>query len=124
MKIYWNGESKNIIGNRLKELRKSQGISQKILLRLKSLPYRNSRIGFGILRAFQYTDSSRRQSHHLKLACHHLYRRDKRQHIRQILHHIVIMRNPACFLTSAANHRNYSALRNSDKWLPNPIPVF
>lgn len=31
MKIYWNGESKNIIGKRLKELRKAQGISQKML---------------------------------------------------------------------------------------------
>ncbi len=31
MKIYWNGQSKNIIGNRLKTLRKSQGISQKAL---------------------------------------------------------------------------------------------
>ncbi len=31
MKIYWNGESKNIIGNKIKTLRKSQGISQKTL---------------------------------------------------------------------------------------------
>lgn len=31
MKIYWNGKSKNIIGNRLKALRKSQGISQRTL---------------------------------------------------------------------------------------------
>lgn len=31
MKIYWNGHSKNIIGNRLKELRTAQGISQKTL---------------------------------------------------------------------------------------------
>ncbi len=31
MKIYWNGESKNIIGNKVKELRKAQGISQKML---------------------------------------------------------------------------------------------
>lgn len=31
MKIYWNGQSKNIIGNKLKELRKAQGISQKML---------------------------------------------------------------------------------------------
>ena len=29
MKIYWNGQSKNIIGTRVKELRKAQGISQK-----------------------------------------------------------------------------------------------
>lgn len=31
MKIYWNGESKNIIGNRLKKLRQQQNISQRIL---------------------------------------------------------------------------------------------
>lgn len=31
MKIYWNGESKNIIGSRLKALRKQQNISQRIL---------------------------------------------------------------------------------------------
>lgn len=31
MKIYWNGESKNIIGKRLKELRQKQNISQHIL---------------------------------------------------------------------------------------------
>lgn len=31
MKIYWNGQSKNIIGNKLKELRKAQGNSQKML---------------------------------------------------------------------------------------------
>ena len=31
MKIYWNRHSKNIIGNRLKELRTAQGISQKTL---------------------------------------------------------------------------------------------
>ena len=31
MKIYWNGESKNIIGTRVIELRKAQGISQKTL---------------------------------------------------------------------------------------------
>ncbi len=31
MKIYWNGESKNIIGSKVKKLRKAQGISQKIL---------------------------------------------------------------------------------------------
>ena len=31
MKIYWNGHSKNIIGNRLKELRTAQGISQRHL---------------------------------------------------------------------------------------------
>lgn len=31
MKIYWNGESKNIIGHRLKQLRKQQNISQRTL---------------------------------------------------------------------------------------------
>ena len=31
MKIYWNGHSKNIVGNKVKELRKAQGISQKTL---------------------------------------------------------------------------------------------
>ena len=31
MKIYWNGERKNVIGSRVKELRKKQDISQKIL---------------------------------------------------------------------------------------------
>lgn len=31
MKIYWNGESKNIIGSRVKELWKAQGIFQKML---------------------------------------------------------------------------------------------
>ena len=31
MKIYWNGQSKNIVGSRLKELRTAQGISQKAL---------------------------------------------------------------------------------------------
>ena len=31
MKIYWNGTSKNIIGNRVKELRKSQKLTQKAL---------------------------------------------------------------------------------------------
>lgn len=31
MKIYWNGESKNIIGNKVKELRKQQGLTQKAL---------------------------------------------------------------------------------------------
>ena len=31
MKIYWNGQSKNIIGTRVKELRKAQGTSQKTL---------------------------------------------------------------------------------------------
>ncbi len=29
MKIYWNGERKNVIGSRVKELRKKQDISQK-----------------------------------------------------------------------------------------------
>lgn len=31
MKIYWNGSSKNIIGNKLKSLRKSKGLTQKEL---------------------------------------------------------------------------------------------
>lgn len=31
MKIYWNGESKNIIGSRLKGLRQQQNISQRML---------------------------------------------------------------------------------------------
>ena len=30
MKIYWNGERKNVIGSRVKQLRKKQDISQKI----------------------------------------------------------------------------------------------
>lgn len=31
MKIYWNGYSKNIVGEKLRTLRKAQGISQKTL---------------------------------------------------------------------------------------------
>lgn len=31
MKIYWNRESKNIIGTRLRQLRQQQNISQRIL---------------------------------------------------------------------------------------------
>lgn len=31
MKIYWNGNSKNIIGERVKELRQQQNISQRTL---------------------------------------------------------------------------------------------
>ncbi len=31
MKIYWNGDSKNIIGNNIKTLRKKMGITQKAL---------------------------------------------------------------------------------------------
>lgn len=31
MKIYWNGKEKNIIGNKVKELRTAQGISQRTL---------------------------------------------------------------------------------------------
>lgn len=31
MKIYWNGYSKNIIGEKIRALRKAQGISQKTL---------------------------------------------------------------------------------------------
>lgn len=31
MKIYWNGESKNIVGERVKTLRKEVGFTQKLL---------------------------------------------------------------------------------------------
>lgn len=31
MKIYWHGNSKNIIGNKVKALRKAKGLSQKAL---------------------------------------------------------------------------------------------
>lgn len=31
MKIYWNGKSKNIIGNNVKKLRKQKGITQKTM---------------------------------------------------------------------------------------------
>lgn len=31
MKIYWNGNSKNIIGNKVKQLRKERGWTQKAL---------------------------------------------------------------------------------------------
>lgn len=31
MKIYWNGQSKNIIGNKIKILRKSKKLTQKAL---------------------------------------------------------------------------------------------
>ncbi len=31
MKIYWNGKSKNLIGNNIKTLRKRMGITQKTL---------------------------------------------------------------------------------------------
>ena len=31
MKIYWNGKSKNIIGNNVKKLRNKLGITQKVL---------------------------------------------------------------------------------------------
>lgn len=37
MKIYWNGESKNIIGSRVKILRQKQNISQRILAARLSL---------------------------------------------------------------------------------------
>lgn len=37
MKIYWNGERKNIIGERVKELRKSPNIFQSILAARLSL---------------------------------------------------------------------------------------
>lgn len=31
MKIYWNGQSKNIIGSRVRDLRVSRGLTQKAL---------------------------------------------------------------------------------------------
>ncbi len=31
MKIYWNGESKNIIGTKVRQLRKEKGLTQKAL---------------------------------------------------------------------------------------------
>lgn len=31
MKIYWDGKSKNIIGSKIKELRKQHGLTQKAL---------------------------------------------------------------------------------------------
>lgn len=31
MKIYWDGQSKNIIGNRIKKLRKEKNLTQKAL---------------------------------------------------------------------------------------------
>ena len=31
MKIYWNGQSKNIIGEKVRALRKQQGLTQKAL---------------------------------------------------------------------------------------------
>ena len=31
MKIYWNGKSKNIIGNNIKKLRQNKGLTQKAL---------------------------------------------------------------------------------------------
>lgn len=31
MKIYWNGQSKNVIGKKIKELRKSSGLTQREL---------------------------------------------------------------------------------------------
>ena len=31
MKIYWNGKAKNIIGEKVKALRKSEGLTQKAL---------------------------------------------------------------------------------------------
>lgn len=37
MKIYWNGKSKNIIGQRIRELRKNQNISQRTLAARLSL---------------------------------------------------------------------------------------
>ncbi|WP_418417962.1 helix-turn-helix domain-containing protein [Blautia sp.] len=37
MKIYWNGKSKNIIGQRIRELRQNQKISQRTLAARLSL---------------------------------------------------------------------------------------
>lgn len=37
MKIYWDGKSKNIIGNKIKELRKERGLTQKHLAELLQL---------------------------------------------------------------------------------------
>ena len=37
MKIYWNGESKNIIGSKVKELRKLRKITQKHMAELLQL---------------------------------------------------------------------------------------
>lgn len=37
MKIYWDGKSKNIIGNKVKELRKQKGLTQKHLAELLQL---------------------------------------------------------------------------------------
>lgn len=37
MKIYWDGKSKNIIGNKLKELRKEKKLTQKHLAELLQL---------------------------------------------------------------------------------------
>ena len=37
MKIYWDGKSKNIIGNKIKELRKEKGLTQKHMAELLQL---------------------------------------------------------------------------------------
>ncbi len=37
MKIYWDGKSKNIIGDKVKELRKKKGITQKHMAELLQL---------------------------------------------------------------------------------------
>lgn len=37
MKIYWDGKSKNIIGDKVKELRKNKGITQKHMAELLQL---------------------------------------------------------------------------------------
>lgn len=37
MKIYWDGKSKNIIGNKIKELRKERGLTQKHMAELLQL---------------------------------------------------------------------------------------
>ena len=58
MKIYWNGERKNVIGSRVKELRKKQDISQKILAARLSL----SGIDFTELTILRIVDITVRQS--------------------------------------------------------------
>ena len=37
MKIYWDGKAKNIVGDKLKELRKEKGLTQKHLAELLQL---------------------------------------------------------------------------------------
>jgi len=39
MKIYWSGGSKNIIGPRVRSLRRERGLTQKALARCLGVPY-------------------------------------------------------------------------------------